>query len=61
MRGRFPNRRIVKGKGPKVGKDTARFEIRRNVRVDGYRGGGRGKEEGGSRPGPGDKGPRAMH
>lgn len=51
----------MKGKGPKVGKDTARFEIRRNVRVDGYRGGGRGKEEGGSRPGPGDKGPRAMH
>ena len=61
MRGRFPNRRIVKGKSPKMGTDIARFEIRRKVRVDGYRGRGRGKEDDGSRQGPGDKGPWAMH
>lgn len=43
--GRFLSRRIIKGKGPEMGTNLARLEIRRMVRVDGYRGGGRGKEE----------------
>lgn len=42
---------IGKKEGPKMGKDTARFEIRRNVRVDGIEEVGKGRRRGGSRPG----------
>lgn len=60
LEGRFPNR-IVKGKGLRWEKILPGLRSEGMSEWMGIEEVGKGKEEGGSRPGPGDKGPRAMH